>query len=116
LVGANDDLEAKASRTGTCDSFAIAAEAVILGVGYQAGTYAVKIDVEGDGFDGAGLRFNQDGLEAFGKERAVAVVGFVEPSSEALLTSFMKAETSPIRANCGYARRRLRGRRCRVGL
>ncbi len=34
---------------------------------------------------GAGLVFDEDGFEAFGEERAVALVGLVEPDGEALL-------------------------------
>jgi hypothetical protein len=83
-IGTVDTLNAGAGGFVPGNSFAVAAEAVVFGIGSETRAHAVEVNIECDGLNGSGLRFNQDGFESLGKESAVAVVGFIKPSSEAL--------------------------------
>ena len=70
------------------DGIAVAAETVILRIGDQAGPHGVEVDVEGHGAQRVTEALHQHGLEALGKESAVAAVGLVEPNGETLLEQF----------------------------
>ena len=66
------------------DGLAVAAEAVVLGVGDQAGAHGIEVDIENHRAQGVGPVFDEHGFEAFGEEGAVAFVGLVEPDRETL--------------------------------
>ena len=69
------------------DGFAVAGPAVLGGVGDDAGSNGVEVDVGGDGAGGDAV-LDDEAFEAFFPEGAGAVVGAVEPLGEALEEGF----------------------------
>lgn len=76
-IAAENLAQAVAGGFATGDGLAVAAEAVIFGIGNQAGAGGVEVNVGGHGLDDFFVGFDEDGFEAFGTEGAAAAVAVV---------------------------------------
>jgi len=71
---------------------------VFFGIAGEAGAHAVQVDIGRHRFERLALGLDEDGFEALGPKRAVALVAAVEQTEKRCFTSFIKWETSPMRA------------------
>lgn len=73
----------------------VSAPAVILRVVDDACTNGIEVDVGGDGVEGVGASFDEDGAIAIFPEGAAAFVGAIEPLGEALFEDFHEGADVP---------------------